>query len=74
MEKSIGSLWTSESKKGNKLLKGNIEINGEKKYIIIFKNSFKKDRQPDYMIYEQKAKEQPEDVTEQIVNDDELPF
>lgn len=74
MEKSIGGLWIAETKKGDKILKGNIEVNGKKKYIIIFKNSYKKDRQPDYMIYEQKAKEQPEDVTEQIMNEDELPF
>lgn len=73
-QKSIGGLWISESKNGNKLMKGSIEIDGKKEYIIIFKNNYKKDRQPDYMIYKQQQKEQPTDITEEIMNDEELPF
>lgn len=73
-QKSIGGLWISESKNGNKLMKGSIEIDGKKEYIIIFKNNYKKDRQPDYMIYKQQQKEQPVDVTEEIMNENELPF
>jgi len=73
-QKPIGGLWISESKNGNKLMKGNIEINGKKEYIIIFKNNYKKDKQPDYMIYTQYPKEQPVDVTEEIMNGESLPF
>ena len=73
-QKSIGGLWISESKNGNKLMKGNIEIDGKKEYIIIFKNNYKKDRQPDYMIYKQQQKEQLTDITEEIMNGEELPF
>lgn len=73
-QKSIGGLWISESKNGNKLMKGSIEIDGKKEYIIIFKNNYKKDRQPDYMIYKQQQKEQATDVTEEIMNGEELPF
>lgn len=73
-QKSIGGLWISESKNGNKLMKGSIEIDGKKEYIIIFKNNYKKDKQPDYMIYKQQQKEQATDVTEEIMNGEELPF
>lgn len=73
-EKSIGGLWITEGKNGKKFMKGNVEINGQKEYIIIFKNNYKKDRQPDYMIYKQQQKEQPIDVTEEIMNGEELPF
>lgn len=72
-QKSIGGLWVTESKNGNKLMKGSIEIDGKKEYIIIFKNNYKKDKQPDYIIYKQQ-KEQPTDVTEEIMNGEELPF
>lgn len=73
-QKSIGGLWIGESKNGTKLMKGNIEIDGKKEYIIIFKNNYKKDKQPDYMIYKQQPKEQPEDITDEIMNGEELPF
>jgi len=67
-ERSIGGLWLNEEKH---YLRGFVDINGEKKYIIIFKNHYKKDRQPDYRIYLQKPREENQ---EEITSDEQLPF
>ncbi|WP_304354601.1 hypothetical protein [Brachyspira innocens] len=50
MSNKIGTLWLNKEKK---FMKGNIEIDGRKIKIIIFRNKKKtKDSQPDYDILE----------------------
>jgi len=47
----IGALWLKEDKNGKKYMSGEIELNGEKVNILIFKNKYKKkDSHPDYII------------------------
>lgn len=70
MEKSIGALWVQTGEKGE-YWTGNIEINGTKQNVIVFKNNYKKDNQPDFRIFEKKQK-QEEQI--EILSDDELPF
>jgi len=41
MEKSIGALWIQTGEKGE-YWKGNIEIDGKKQNVIVFKNNYKK--------------------------------
>ena len=72
MEKSIGALWVATNDKGE-FWKGNIELpDGTKQNIIVFKNSYKKDKQPDLRIYKSKQKEQQEQT--EIMSEDSLPF
>lgn len=71
MDKSIGALWIQTGEKGE-YYTGNIEINGTKHSIIIFKNSYKKDNQPDFRIYEKKKVEKQEDTG--VFADGDLPF
>lgn len=78
MEKSIGALWIKTGSKGE-YWTGYIELpNGTKQNVIVFKNTYKKDNQPDFRIYEQKAKEKKEEEatfnTEETEVLDELPF
>jgi hypothetical protein len=47
--KSIGALWTKEGNKG-KYLSGNIELNGHKLNISIFRNDKAEGKKPDYKI------------------------
>ena len=50
-EQSIGALWV-KGEGGKKFMTGNVEINGEKYAIVVFKNTYKKeDKHPDYRIY-----------------------
>ena len=51
-EKACGALWKNESKNGMTYLSGNIEIDGVKHRIVVFKNTFKDDaKKPDYRIF-----------------------
>ena len=51
-QKDIGCLWLNESKNGNKYMAGNVEIDGVKHKIVVFKNTYKDDeKKPDYRIY-----------------------
>jgi len=69
MDKSIGALWIKTGNKGE-YWTGNIELkDGTKQNVIVFRNSYKKDNQPDFRIYEQKPREQKEDF---IPNDEEV--
>ena len=53
-EKSIGALWIKTSKNGNKYMSGEVEINGQKHKITVFKNNYKeKETHPDYKIMPQ---------------------
>lgn len=46
----LGALWLNESKNGNKYMSGELEINGEKIRIVVFKNTKQKETHPDYKI------------------------
>ncbi len=61
MDKSIGALWIQTGEKGE-YWTGNITLSdGTKQNVIVFKNSYKKDNQPDFRIYEKKKIEKQED-------------
>lgn len=48
---SIGALWINEGK-NIKYLAGEIEVDGTKTKIVVFKNSYKtEEKHPDYRIY-----------------------
>lgn len=78
---NIGALWITNGKKGE-FWKGNIEIEkGDKKEkidVIVFKNDYKKDNQPDFRIFKQREKENyipnDEENNFEITSDDDLPF
>ena len=64
MSEKIGALWVKENKNGKKYLSGEIEFNGEKVRIVIFKNTYKKEKKhPDYIIKksENKQEKNPEE-------------
>ena len=51
-KKAIGALWKKESKAGNVYLSGQIEVNGNKINLVVFKNNYKEQKKhPDYKIY-----------------------
>lgn len=78
MEKSMGALWIKTGKNGE-YWTGNIELpDGTKQNVIVFRNGFKENNQPDLKIYKQKSvennfnSESNEDFA--ITNDENLPF
>ena len=78
MKESIGALWTKQGKNGE-FWSGSIElIKGEKTPITIFKNNYKKDKQPDFRIYLSQQKETYIPNDEQPIPpselSDDLPF
>jgi uncharacterized protein (DUF736 family) len=77
MEKSIGALWIKTGDKGE-YWTGNIELpDGTKQNVIVFKNTYKKDNQPDFRIFKQKQKEQKGDFIpndEEVMATEDLPF
>ena len=74
MEKSIGAFWIQTSEKGE-FWTGYIEDEqGNKKKVVVFKNNYKKDRQPDYRMFNSKQNETKVEEQESISNDDDLPF
>lgn len=55
---SLGALWINESKAGNKYMAGQIEVDGKKIKIVVFKNKFKEEeKHPDYRIFPSQPKE-----------------
>lgn len=51
-KQSVGAFWKKTSSSGLEYLSGSIESEGEKKYIVVFKNTKKnKETQPDYQVY-----------------------
>lgn len=51
MTTKIGALWLKTSPKGEKYMSGQIELNGEKIRLAVFKNSKKElEKHPDYNI------------------------
>lgn len=81
-EKSIGALWKKESSKGTTFLSGELEIEGKKHRIVVFKNTYKEqEKHPDYRIFlSQPMKQEAKPVFEAmgIVEKDrtldEIPF
>ena len=74
MEKSIGALWIVTGNKGE-YWKGNIELpDGTKQNVIVFKNTYKKDNQPDFRIYAQKQKEEKQEEGTFVPDNMDLPF
>lgn len=62
---SIGALWINNGK-NTIYLSGQIEIDGKKHNIVVFKNNYKKeDKHPDYKIYLKKEKSE---------DNEDLPF
>lgn len=49
-KQSIGALWVKQGKSGD-FFTGNVEVNGQTVKITVFKNQYKKDKQPDYRIF-----------------------
>lgn len=86
----VGALWIKDTKKGQKMMSG--EISGQK--VMIFKNGFKKaSKHPDYVVYDgsrdaddaepkadakktaTKAKAKgKEKPADDAANDDDIPF
>ena len=79
MDKPIGALWSKVSAKGADFMAGNVEINGEKTEIVIFKNDKgDNEKRPDWKIYESKPRETADDKAkrayEEEISVDEIPF
>lgn len=51
-EQSIGALWSSTTRNGDEYFKGQIELDGAKVSIIVFRNKRKSlEKHPDYQIF-----------------------
>ena len=77
-DKNIGALWLKEGAKG-KYFSGNVEINGQKTNIVIFRNTLKQpgEKTPDYRIFLQQPREDiPEAAPRASAHgdDSDLPF
>lgn len=72
-EDKIGALWIKTGNNGE-FWTGNIDMqDGTKQNVIIFKNGFKENNQPDLIIYKQQPKiKEQEEFT--ISNEEDLPF
>lgn len=60
-KEELGALWRKKSMNGSEYYSGTINFNGEKKEVVVFQNSYKKEgeRTPDFRIYLSERKEQP---------------
>lgn len=61
MKNKIGALWLKQSKAGKTFMSGELDIDGEKIRIVVFKND--KDgveTRPDYQIFKSEEKKQEE--------------
>lgn len=63
----IGALWIRETRGGGQHMTGEVEIDGRKHRIVVFKNGYRteENRQPHYTIYKDTPRpgEQPEATT-----------
>lgn len=67
MTTKLGALWKKTSQKGEVLMSGEIEINGVKTKIVVFKNSHKEqEKQPDYNILLSEERGQRPATQEQV--------
>jgi len=72
-EAAIGALWEKTSARGT-FMTGNVEINGEKVGIVVFKNEQKTGKQPDWRILKAKPKEQAMPTDNEPMTDQDVPF
>ena len=74
-EDSIGALWKKTGQKGE-YMTGEVEVNGVKQRIVVFKNSYKeKENQPDYRILASKPQgDKPQPKQEEKDFDEDIPF
>lgn len=69
-DKYIGALWVKKSKKGQDFFSGNVEVNGIKVDIVVFRNNKDgNEKRPDYQILKSEPREYAED-TQQSDRDD----
>lgn len=67
MTTKLGALWKKTSQKGEVFMSGEIEINGVKTKIVVFKNSHKEqEKHPDYNILLSEEKGQRPAMQEQV--------
>jgi uncharacterized protein (DUF736 family) len=56
-EDKIGALWVRKNDKGEQAISGQLELNGERLDIVVFKNTYKtEDKHPTYVIYKSRPK------------------
>jgi hypothetical protein len=68
-ENKIGALWLKE-KNGKKFFSGEIELNGQKHSVVVFRNTYKEEgsKQPDYnILLSQGQSQQKQDTFEDDV-------
>lgn len=79
----IGAVWLRDAKSGMKYMSGQLELDGVKHNITIFKNKKQQDNHPDYQIFsetldsgyrKQEASTQPAGETNTVDEDDGIPF
>ena len=71
VENHIGALWLKQSKAGKTFMSGELDMNGEKIKIVVFKNN--KDgveTRPDYQIFKSEEREQKQEE----INLADIPF
>ena len=53
----IGALWIKQSRGGAEFMSGEVEIDGVKQRVTVFRNGYKTDanRQPDYHVFKEQA-------------------
>jgi len=71
-KKDIGAIWIMKSRNGKNYLSMSIEIDGEKRQFVAFKNHKRKDTHPDYRIFaSQPQQDKPEPEEDDIISDDD---
>ena len=73
-ENELGALWVKDGKNG-KFFSGNVEIDGKKTDIVVFKNTYKEEgsRQPDLKILKSTPREgHPEKKAQEILGADDF--
>lgn len=72
--KAVGALWVKEGSKG-KFFSGEIELNGVKTHILIFRNEKGGvDRRPDYRVHIEVPVKTEEETQNDKFSDSEIPF
>lgn len=78
MTTKIGALWLKTTPKGERYMSGQIELNGEKIRLAVFKNSKKElEKHPDYNILLSGQQSQQQSVSpepEREIRIEDIPF
>jgi uncharacterized protein (DUF736 family) len=76
-ENELGALWLKDGKNG-KYMSGKLTTpGGEELNVVVFKNNYKKDNQPDYRILKSEPKgasNAQEQAVKDVFEDDSIPF